>query len=137
MQLRWGGRLTLLDSVVTQLSLYHMSMWLMNKTFIERLDKHRRKFFWQGCNKKRRYHLVRWDRICRSRDKGGLGVKDLHKQNVSLMVKWWWKLETQTGMWQDIVRARYLTNKSVASVKPRFSDSPFGKPCLKSKISIW
>ena len=26
----WGGRLTLLDSVVTQISLYHMSMWLMN-----------------------------------------------------------------------------------------------------------
>lgn len=77
-----GRRLTLLDSVVTQLSLYHMSMWLMNKTFIEHLDKYRRKFFWQGCNKKRRYHLVRWDRICRSRDKGGLAVKDLHKQNV-------------------------------------------------------
>ena len=40
-----GGRLTLLDSVVTQISLYHMSMWLMNKTFVERLDKYRRRFF--------------------------------------------------------------------------------------------
>ena len=60
-------------------------------------------------------------------------MKDLHKQNVSLMIKWWWKLETQTGMWQDIVRARYLTNKSVASVKPRFSDSPCWKALLKVK----
>lgn len=100
-----GGSLTLLDSVVTQISLYHMSMWLMSKTFIEKLDKHRRKFFWQGCNKKMRYHLVKWGRICRSRDKGGLGVKDLRKQNISLMVKWWWKLETQNGLWQKIVRA--------------------------------
>ena len=35
-----GGRHTLLTSVVTQLSLYHMSMWMMNKTFIlfEMLD---------------------------------------------------------------------------------------------------
>uniref|UniRef100_A0A452XNX0 Reverse transcriptase domain-containing protein n=1 Tax=Aegilops tauschii subsp. strangulata TaxID=200361 RepID=A0A452XNX0_AEGTS len=48
-----GGRLTLLDYVLTQLSIFHMSMWLMNKTFIEKLDKHRRRFFWQGCNKKR------------------------------------------------------------------------------------
>ena len=40
-----GGRLTLLDSVVTQISLYHMSMWLMNKNFVEKLDKHRRRFF--------------------------------------------------------------------------------------------
>ena len=43
-----GGRLTLLDSVLTQLSIFHMSMWLMNKTSIEKLDKHRRRFFWQG-----------------------------------------------------------------------------------------
>ena len=46
-----------------QLSLYHMSMWLMSKTFIERLDKHGRKFFWHGCNKKNRYYLVKWKRV--------------------------------------------------------------------------
>ena len=101
-----GGRLTLLYSVLTQLSIFHMAMWLMNKTFIEKLDKHRRRFFWQGCNKKKRYHLVKWDRICRPKYKGCLGVKDLRKQNISLMVKWWWKLETQSGLCQDIVRAR-------------------------------
>lgn len=83
-----GGRHTLLGSVVTQLSLYHVSMWLMNKTFVERLDKYRRRFFWQGCNKKHRYHLVRWSRICRSKEKGSLGIKDLRKQNISLMLKW-------------------------------------------------
>ena len=126
-----GGRLTLLDSVVTQISLYHMSMWLMSKTFVEKLDKHRRKFFWQGCNKKNRYYLVKWRRVYRSKDKGGLGVKDLRKQNISLMVKWWWKLETQTRVWQDLVRARYLSNKSVSTVTPRQSDSPCWKALPK------
>ena len=127
-----GGRHTLLDSVVTQISLYHMLMWLMNKTFIGRLDKHIRRFFWQGCNKKKRYHLVRWSRICRSKDKGGLGIKDLRKQNISLMVKWWWKVETQKGLWQDIVRARYLRNKTIADVTARFSYSP----CSKSPLNV-
>lgn len=126
-----GGRLTLLDSVITQISIYHMSMWLMNKTFIERLDKHRRSFFWQGNNNKRRYHMVKWGRVCRSKQKGGLGVKDLRKQNISLMVKWWWKLETKKGVWQDIIKARYLRNKTVTTVKPRFSDSPCWKSILK------
>ena len=95
-----GGRHTLLDSVVTHISLYHMSMWLMNKTFIEKLDKHRRMFFWQGCNKRKRYYLVKWSRICRSRQKGGLGTKDRWQKNISLMVKWWWKLETLNGFWK-------------------------------------
>lgn len=62
---------------------------------------------------------------------GGLGVKDLRKQNISLMVKWWWKLETQTGVWQNLVRARYLQNKSVATVQPRQSDFPYWKSLLK------
>ena len=108
-----------------------MSMWLMNKNFIEKLAKHRMRFFWQGCNKKKRYYLVKWNRICRSRDKGGLGIKDLRKQNISLMVKWWWKLETQNGLWQEIVRARYLRNKSVADVTPGSLIRLAGKTCLK------
>lgn len=76
---------------------------------------------------------MKWRRICRSKEKGGLGIKDLRKQNISLMVKWWWKLETQKGLWQDIVRARYLRNKTVADVTPRFSDSPCWKALLKVK----
>ena len=77
--------------------------------------------------------MVKWGRICRSRDKGGLGVKDLRKQNISLMVKWWWKLETQNGVWQDIVRARYLRNMTIAEEGPKFSDSPCWKSLLKDK----
>ena len=48
------------------------------------------------------------------------------------MLKWWWKLDTQKGIWQDIVRARYLRNQTVATVGPRFSDSPCWKNLLKS-----
>jgi hypothetical protein len=49
------------------------------------------------------------------------------------MCKWWWKLETQDGMWQQIVKKKYLRNKTVASVKPRVSDSPCWKSILKVK----
>lgn len=60
-------------------------------------------------------------------------MKDLRKQNISLMVKWWWKLDTQKGIWQDIIKARYLSNKTVAMVGPRFSDSPCWKALLMVK----
>ena len=60
-------------------------------------------------------------------------MKDLRKQNISLLVKWWWKLETQEGLWQKIVKAKYLRNKTIASVRPRVSDSPCWKNLLKVK----
>jgi hypothetical protein len=67
------------------------------------------------------------------RKKGGLGVKDLRKQNISLLCKWWWKLDTLDGLWQKIVKAKYLRNKTVATVTSRFNDSPCWKAMLKVK----
>jgi len=60
---------------------------------IEKIDKVRKRFFWQGGGTKRKYHLVKWKIITKPKEKGGLGVKDLKKMNVSLLCKCWWKLE--------------------------------------------
>lgn len=92
-----GGRLILLNSSLTSIVYYYMSMFLIPKGVLGKLDKHRKRFFWQEHEGRKRYHLVKWPRICRLKEKGGLGVKDLHKQNVSLLTKWWWKLETKSG----------------------------------------
>jgi hypothetical protein len=64
------------------------------------------------------------EKICRSKAKGGLGVKDLRNQNISLFVKWWWKVGTRDGIWERIVRKKNLRNKTVANVKARFNYSP-------------
>jgi hypothetical protein len=45
----------------------------------------------------KKYHLVKWDRVCANRKKGGLGIKDLRVMNICLMCKWWWKLEYEKG----------------------------------------
>jgi hypothetical protein len=41
----------------------------------------------------RKYHVVKWTLICRPKEKGGLCIKDLEKMNISLLTKWWWKLD--------------------------------------------
>jgi hypothetical protein len=45
-------------------------------------------------------------KICKSKKKWGLGIKDLRKMNASLLTKWWWKLEKEDGLWQDIIQAK-------------------------------
>ena len=64
----------------------------------------RRTFFWQGGSHKRKYHLVRWEIINKSTKYGGLGIKNIQLMNISLLCKWWWKLKTGTGLWQEIVK---------------------------------
>ena len=77
--------------------------------------------------------MVKWTRVCRSKNKGGLGFKILRKQNICLLAKWWWKLENRSGMWQTIVKAKYMRNKTVNSIKCRASDSPVWRALLKVK----
>jgi hypothetical protein len=76
-------------------------MILLHKTTIEEMDKPTRAFFWAGSADKKKYHFVKWKWICKPNKKGGLGPKDLSKFNTSLMCKWWWKIETDSGPWQQ------------------------------------
>ena len=66
-----AGRTTLINSNLFNSFIYHMSMYLLPKTTTDRLDKQRRIFFWQGGGQKKKYHLVRWDTINKSRKKEG------------------------------------------------------------------
>ena len=103
-----ADRATMINSSLTSTFIYHMSMYLFPKTIIQNLDRQRRSFFWQGGGTKRKYHLIRWSTITLSKKDGGLGIKDITKMNISLLCKWWWRLEHESGIWQEIIQAKYL-----------------------------
>jgi mannosylglycoprotein endo-beta-mannosidase len=105
--LSYGGRLTLINACLSSIPTYAMSMYLLPKTVIKKMDRTRKRFFWQGGNIKKKYHLVKWMMIIRPKKKGGLRIKDLRRMNLSLLCKWWWKVENGEGMWQEIVRRKY------------------------------
>lgn len=75
--------------------------------------------------------MVRWTKICKHKKKGGLGINDLKKMNVSLLCKWWWKLDNKSGLWQDIVKFKYLKKDSICTVKHRQNDSAIWSDLLK------
>jgi hypothetical protein len=93
-----AGRTTLKNSSLTNTSIYQLSMYLLPKTVADKHDKQRRIFFWQGGSTKKKYRLVRWETIYKSKKKGGLGIKNIRKMNVSFLCKWWWKLEKEKGL---------------------------------------
>jgi hypothetical protein len=62
-----------------------------------------------------------------------LGIKDIRKMNISLLCKWWWKLENEDGLWQQVVKAKYLRGELVSTVRHRLTDSPVWTDLLKVK----
>ena len=99
----------------------------------KRLDFFRRCFFWQSDQLKRKYHLAKWNIICRPKDQGGLGVELLEIKNKCLLSKWFFKLLNEQGVWQELLSNKYLGGKTLAQVKSKPSDSPFWKGVLKNQ----
>jgi hypothetical protein len=52
-----------------------------------------------------------------------LGVKDLRKINISLLVKWWWLLEIEERLWQDIVKIKYIKETLTCLIPQRYNNS--------------
>ncbi|GKV35115.1 hypothetical protein SLEP1_g43429 [Rubroshorea leprosula] len=81
--LSFGGKLTLLSYVLSSLLVFLMSVYLAPKGIIKILDKIRREFLWGGQGESRKINWVKWQQVCRNRDEGGLGVKDVTPQNLN------------------------------------------------------
>ncbi len=85
-----GGKLTLVNSILTSLPLYFLSVFRAPKWVINHIEVLRRAFFWkEGSAVLGGQCLVRWQLVCRSRKEGGLGVLDLGNMNLALLAKWW------------------------------------------------
>jgi hypothetical protein len=88
--------------------MFMMSFFEILKGVRTKLDFYTSRFFWQGGTIKQKCRLARWDLICRPKDQGGLGIIDLEIQNKCLLSKWLFKLLNEDGMWQSLIRNKYL-----------------------------
>jgi hypothetical protein len=72
-----GGRLTLINSTLSSLPTYLLSLFPILARVANRLEKLQRDFLWGGIGDEFKFHLVNWPTICSSKASGGLGVKNM------------------------------------------------------------
>ena len=118
-----GGRLVLINSVLSSLPMFMFSFFEAPKGVIKRLDYYRSRFFWQSDEHKKKYRLTKWTSLCRPKCFGGLGILDLEIQNKCLLSKWLFKLLNEDGAWQSLIKKKYLQRKSITQVSKRPGDS--------------
>jgi len=68
-----AGRSTLISSSLNNSPIYHMSVYLLPKTIVNKMDKIMRSFFWQGGGTEKKYHLLKWEKICKNKKKRWFG----------------------------------------------------------------
>jgi hypothetical protein len=135
--LSYGGELVLLNSVLSSLPMFMMSFFEIPKWFIKNLDHYRSRFFWQGSSQKHKYRLAKWDILCRPKEQGGLGILDLQLQNKCLRAKWLVNLLNTYGIWQKLLRNKYLRSKSLTQVEDKPYDSHFWSGLIHIKDEVF
>jgi hypothetical protein len=109
-----GERLVLINSVLTNMVLYMISLFQLPKGVLHRLNYFRSRFFWQGDSAKKKYRLTKWSVVCRPKDQGGLGVHHLEVKNRALLGKWLAGLLMEDGVWHQLLQKKYVGSKAIS-----------------------
>ncbi|MCH85285.1 LINE-1 reverse transcriptase like, partial [Trifolium medium] len=103
-----GGRVTLINSVLSSLPLYFFSFYKAPRCIINQLVRIQRNFLWGGGLEEKKLCWIKWEQVCLPKDSGGLGIKDLELFNMALLCKWKWRcLNEKDALWYDLLRFRY------------------------------
>jgi hypothetical protein len=63
--------------------------------------------------------------VCHPKDQGGLGVHDLEVKNSALLGKQLFKLLTKDGVWQTLLKRKYIGAKVLSQVIWKHRDTHF------------
>ncbi len=122
-----GGRLVLLNSVLSGIPSFFCSAFRLPKWVSSAIDKIRRGFFWKGRLLTNGFHcLVNWDTACRPKGLGGLGIRQLQPMNSALLMKGLWIFYSSPGLpWVQLLRSKHykcrplsLSNKFPSGCSP-------------------
>ncbi|KAJ4769324.1 RNA-directed DNA polymerase (reverse transcriptase)-related family protein [Rhynchospora pubera] len=106
-----AGRLTLVSSVLTSIPIFLMSAFKLPSWVVKAIDKLRRNFLWgRSTGSTSGIPLLAWDRVCLPKHLGGMGVLNLRILNLSLLLKWLWRLfEVPNSQWATVTRSLFVS----------------------------
>ncbi|XP_058756918.1 uncharacterized mitochondrial protein AtMg00310-like [Vicia villosa] len=131
-----GGRVTLINSVLSNVPVYYLSFFKIPALVVEEIIRIQRKFLWNHNEEKKGMNWVSWSSMCKHQNEGGLGIKDLAKFNKALLAKWVWRfLNEEKSIWKGVLESRYgvLVERSIQKTRVgrRSMESVWWKDLMK------
>ncbi|XP_012845938.1 PREDICTED: uncharacterized protein LOC105965938 [Erythranthe guttata] len=104
--LSFGGRITLVRSVLFSLPTHTLSSAVVPKQTIVRMERLFRKFLW-GKYEGSGINWINWTTICQPKDEGGLGFRSLLDTKKIMAGKLAWRVLEGKTLWARFARAKY------------------------------
>ena len=126
--LSFWGRVTLIKSALNSIPIYFLSFFRIPKKAVDKLVKLQRCFLWGGGVEQKKIAWISWELVCLSKEKGGLGIRDLNKFNCTLLGKWRWNLfNHQEELWARMLDSKYGGRRSLDVERRNSAESVWWK----------
>ncbi|XP_068486393.1 uncharacterized protein [Phaseolus vulgaris] len=103
-----AGRICLIKSVITAVPLFYLSLYKAPNCVCRSIISLQRRFLWGWGKEKKPIAWVSWEVLCKPKEEGGLGIKDIRKFNYALLAKWRWRLiSEEKGRWKEMLFSKY------------------------------
>ena len=98
-----GGRLILVQSVLSSIPVYWMGLAPIPTSILHKLRSIMFDFLWGSSDNKSRYHLVSWRDLSWPKELGGWGIKNIQWFSISLCLKNLWRVLHNEGLWHKFL----------------------------------
>ncbi|KAF5815287.1 putative RNA-directed DNA polymerase [Helianthus annuus] len=122
--LSFAGRVQLVKSVLSSITIYWASLYILPVAISEEIERLLSGFLWNQGRGSKGMARVKWEDICMAKCQGGLNISSLKIQNVALMSKHIWNvLSNKDSIWVRWVEKYKLCGKSIWEISETSKDS--------------
>ncbi|KAL8112036.1 hypothetical protein AgCh_019659 [Apium graveolens] len=102
------GKVTLLKTATRVIPSFWMNLFLIPVNMCEELEQKMNAFLWGRGSTGKGVKWVAWKKLCRPKECGGLGVRDLRNFNLAMLAKQGWRFLNETNpLVSAFMKAKY------------------------------
>ncbi|XP_074315488.1 uncharacterized protein LOC141651687 [Silene latifolia] len=133
-KLSYAERLVLVQAVLTQLHNFWARIFLFPVTVLDRIERICRNYLLGGSEQFHKMPNVAWEKICRDRKHGGLGIMHGRNWNLAMLGKFvWWLVSKADHMWIKWVNHIYIKGQDWLTYTPPIHSSWSWRMICKTK----
>lgn len=113
-----GGKEVLLKVVVQSIPTYSMSCFRFPKSLCSDIMQMMARFWWGSSGSENRIHWLAWNKVCLSKERGGLGFRNIEGFNQALLAKQMWRILVYPGsLVARLFKGKYFPNSDILKAK--------------------